>query len=269
MSDDHARVLCDIDDAGIAHVRLNRPDKRNGLDLPMFRAIAGTARDLAHRKDLRAVVLSGEGPAFCAGLDVKAQLANPQAMIGELMERPSDRIANLAQEVAWGWRELPVPVIAALQGPVFGGGLQIALGADLRYAAPDAQLSVMEIAWGLIPDMSASQTLLGLVRPDVAKELTFTGRVVDAEEAAALGLVTRVVDDALAAARDTARVIAGHSPSAVRHGKQLFDAAPGLSAEASFALEAKLQKELLGSQNQMEAMMARLQKRPPRFADPE
>ncbi len=268
MSDDDARVLVDVDADGVAHVRLNRPHKRNGLDLPMFRAISQTARDLGTRKEVRAVVLSGEGPAFCAGLDVKAQMADPRAMVAELMEPHPERVTNLAQDVAWAWREVPVPVLAALHGPVFGGGLQIALGADVRYAAPDAQLSVMEIVWGLIPDMGASQTLMGLVRPDVAKELTFTGRIVDAEEAAALGLVTRIAMDPLAEAREAARLIAGHSPSAMRRSKALLDAAPKLGPEASFALEAKLQKELLGGKDQIEAMMARLQKRPPRFADP-
>ncbi|MEM1414103.1 MAG: crotonase/enoyl-CoA hydratase family protein [Myxococcota bacterium] len=268
MSDEQ-RVLCDVDDEHVAHVRLNRPEKRNGLDLAMFRQIAQAARDLAARKDVRAVVLSGEGPSFCAGLDVKAQMADPAAMVGELMERPADRIVNLAQEVAWGWREVPVPVIAALQGHVYGGGLQIALGADVRYAAPDARLSVMEIEWGLIPDMGASQTLIGLVRPDVAKELTFTGRIVDAAEAASIGLVTRVAEDPKAAALETARVIASKSPTTMRRSKALLDAAPKLGPEASFALEAKLQKELLGSRNQMEAMMARMQRRPPKFADPD
>ena len=269
MSDDDSRVRCEVDETGVAHVRLDRPSKRNGLDLPMFRAISRTARELRERKDVRAVVLSGEGPAFCAGLDVKAQMANPQAMLGELLAPPEEGVANLAQHVAWGWRELPVPVLAALHGPVFGGGLQIALGADLRYAAPNAQLSVMEIAWGLIPDMGATQTLVGLVRPDVAKELTFTGRIVDADEAASLGLVTRVVEDPVAEAFRVARAIASQSPSAVRRGKALLDAAPRLDPAASFTLEAKLQRELLGSQNQIEAMMARMQKRAPRFSDPD
>lgn len=264
MSDQRVRV--DITDH-VAHVRLDRPDKRNGLDLAMFEAIARAGASLARTPGLRAVVLSGEGPAFCAGLDVKSFFGAPDAFrrLGERDPGP----ANLAQQVAWVWKELPVPVIAAVHGACFGGGLQIALGCDLRYVRPDAQLSVMEIKWGLVPDMSASKTLLELVRLDVAKELTFTGRVVSGEEAVRLGLATRVSDDPLADALETARAIAARSPHAIRAAKRLYDDAAKLEVADAFRLETELQVALIGSRNQIEAVSANLQKRAPRFVDPE
>lgn len=254
-------------DEGVAHVRLTRPEKRNGLDLAMFQAIVDAGRALRDDPSVRAVVLAGEGPAFCAGLDFQSFMASPDTK-DALLRRPDGEVANLAQAVGWIWREVPVPVIAALHGPVFGGGLQIALGADIRVAAPDARLSVMEIEWGLVPDMSATKTLLPLVRPDVAAELTYTGRIVEAPEAAALGLVTRVCEDALGEATRLARVIAGKSPHAIRAAKRLYAAAPALDVRDAFLLETELQLELLGSPNQLEAVMARLQKRPPKFVDP-
>ncbi|MCB9792785.1 MAG: crotonase/enoyl-CoA hydratase family protein [Alphaproteobacteria bacterium] len=265
MSD---RVSVEID-GPIAHVRMTRGDKRNGLDLPMFRALVEAGESLMDRAEVRAVVLSGEGPSFCAGLDFMSIMgAGLQEAMSELLGRTEDSPANLAQRVAWIWQEIEVPVIAALQGHVYGGGLQIALAADLRYAAPDARLSVMEIKWGLIPDMSITRTLPRLVGLDVAKELTWTGRVVEAQEAAALGLVTRITEDPLAAAFETARAIAARSPEAIRAGKQLWAAAPDLDDERGLALEEALQTPLLGSPNQMEAVMASMQRRPAVFRDP-
>lgn len=262
-----ARVIMERDGA-VAHVKMNRPDKRNGLDLGMFEGLVEAGTALAADRSVRAVVLSGEGKAFSAGLDFMAFMSTPD--VGQkLLHRPDETPANLAQRVAWVWREVPVPVIAAIHGQAFGGGLQIALGADLRYVRPDAQLSVMEIRWGLIPDMGASRTLLGLVRPDVAKELTFTGRIVSGEEAVALGLCTRLAEDPLAEALATARTIAEKSPHAIRAGKALFEQAPGLSVKEAFLLETQLQLPLLGSKNQMEAVQANLQKRAPSFVDPE
>ena len=251
----------------VAHVRLDRPDKRNGLDLPMFEGIVEAGVTLAADPTVRAVVLSGEGPAFCAGLDFKAFLTTPD--VGQKLLEREGSVANLAQRVAWVWREVPVPVIAAIHGPAFGGGLQIALGADLRYVAPDAQLSVMEIKWGLIPDMGVSKTLLDLVPLDVAKELTFTGRVVGAEEAVRLGLATRLCEEPVAQALETASLIASKSPHAIRGGKRLLDAAADLDVAKAFLLETELQLGLLGSPNQMEAVTANMQKRAPVFRDPE
>jgi enoyl-CoA hydratase/carnithine racemase len=269
MSD---RVTVSVQD-GVADVRLNRPEKLNALDLPMFQALVETGRALARDRSLRAVVLSGEGRAFCAGLDMGAF----QAMAGggsgggpNLLARDDGGSpANFAQAAAWVWTEVPVPVIAAVHGVAFGGGLQVALGADLRLVAPDARLSVMEIKWGLVPDMSGTQTLRRLVRLDVAKELTFTGRIVEGPEAVALGLATRVEADPRAAALALAREIAGRSPDAIRAGKRLLDEAWRLPVAEGLALEERLQRGLIGRPNQVEAVRANLEKRAPRFADPE
>lgn len=261
------RVLVDRDGA-VAHVRMNRPDKRNGLDLPMFEALVAAGQSLASDPSVRAVVLSGEGKAFCAGLDFMAFMTTAEAA-PKLLEGREESPANLAQRVAWIWREVPVPVICAVHGVAFGGGLQIALGADLRYVHPHAQLSVMEIKWGLVPDMGASKTLLSLVPLDVAKELTFTGRIVSGEEAVRLGLATRVTEDPLADALETARSIASKSPHAIRAAKRLYERAPSLSVREAFELETELQLGLLGSRNQMEAVQANFEKRAPRFSDPE
>ena len=261
------RVLIDIHE-GVAHVRLNRPEKRNGLDLALFEALAAAGERLKAERSVRAVVLSGEGEAFCAGLDFQDFLGRGEAGRA-LLQRPEGGAANLAQQVAWVWTEVPVPVIAAIHGVAFGGGLQIALGADLRIAAPDARLSVMEIKWGLVPDMSLTKTLLRLVPLDVAKELTFTGRVLSGDEAHALGLVTRVSRDPVGDARSLAREIAEKSPDAVRAGKRLLDSAIELGVHDAFVLETELQLSLMGSPNQLEAVQANFMKRPPRFRDPE
>lgn len=248
----------------VAVVTLARPDKRNALDPAMFDALDGAARELSADHELRAVVLAGAGKSFCAGIDLAAFAAG-EAVIRKLLARRDGEAANLAQRVGWGWRECPVPVIAALHGEVFGGGLQVALGADLRIARPDARLSVMEVRWGLIPDMSGSQTLRGLVRRDVALELAWTGRVVPGEEALALGLVTRLADDPLAEALALADTIAGHSPDAVRGVKQLFNRAWDCDSRTALALEAELQIKILGQANQMEAVRAGLSGSRPNF----
>ncbi len=261
------RVIVERDGA-VAHVRMNRPDKRNGLDLPMFEGLVDAGRRLAADRSVRAVVLSGEGKAFCAGLDFMAFMSNTDTAPALLRGR-EESPANLAQRVGWVWQEVPVPVIAALHGQVFGGGLQIALGADLRFVRPDAQLSVMEIKWGLIPDMGASKTLLSVVPLDVAKDLTVTGRIVSGEEAVRSGLCTRAVDDPVATALETAAAIAGKSPQAIRFGKRLYNEAPALSVREAFELETELQLELLGSPAQMEAVQANFENRAPVFADPE
>ena len=250
----------------VAHVRLNRADKRNGLDSPMFEAIVAAAKQVGNDRSVRAVVLSGEGKAFSAGLDWGAFMSDA-SLASKLLERSNESPANIAQRVAWAWVECPVPVIAAVHGAAFGGGLQIALGADIRIVAPDAQLCVMEMRYGLVPDMGASKTLLRLVRPDVAKELLFTARTLSGEEAVALGLATRVAADPLAAAKELAQTIAAQSPQAVRAAKKLADTAPDLDVAEAFALETKLQLELIGSANQMEAVQATMMKRAPEFSD--
>jgi len=254
---------------GVADVRLTRPEKLNALDPAMFAALVDTGRRLASDPSLRAVVLSGEGRGFCAGLDFASFMALGADGSGFGVLANRDGAVNHAQHAAWIWTEVPVPVIAAVHGVAYGGGLQIALAADLRFVAPDARLSVMEIRWGLIPDMSGTQTLRHLVRLDVAKELTFTGRVVSGQEAAALGLATRVEENPREAALAVAREIATRSPSAIRAAKRLLTATVVGSRDDGFRLEERIQRELIGSPNQLEAVQANFEKRAPRFADPE
>jgi enoyl-CoA hydratase/carnithine racemase len=260
------RVLLTVD-AGVAQVRLNRADKRNGLDLAMFEALIATGERIASDRSIRAVVLSGEGPAFCAGLDWNAFLSDRESAQKLLARDLARSPANVAQRACWIWTEVPVPVIAAVHGAALGGGLQLALACDLRIVAPDAQLSVMEIRYGLVPDMTASQTLLRLVRADVAKELVFTGRVVGGEEGTRIGLATRVAADPLAEATALATTIAAQSPHAIRAGKALLDRAGEMTAAAALAYETELQLGLLGTPNQVEAVQAAMMKRAARFAD--
>ncbi len=257
-------------EGGVADVRLSRAEKMNALDQPMFEALIATGRALARESSVRAVVLSGEGRCFSAGLDFMSFLAmgSAERPTGSLLQREEGRIANFAQSAAWVWNEIPQPVIAAVHGVAYGGGLQIILGADIRIVAPDAKMSVMEIKWGLVPDMSGTQTLRHLVRLDVAKELTFTGRVVSGEEAVSIGLATRTAADPHAAAMEMAREIAGKSPEAIRSGKRLLNQAWVGSPAEGLALEAELQTAILGRPNQLEAVAANMENRPPRFRDP-
>lgn len=260
------RVVVEVNDH-VAEVRLSRPEKHNALDGEMFQAIAAAAERLRTEPGVRAVVIHGEGPSFCSGLDVASFMGGPLSTT-DLLARDNGELANLAQRVAYGWTRVPVPVIAAVHGACFGGGLQIALGADIRIAAPDARLSVMEIRWGLIPDMAITQTLPRVVRKDVAKELMFTGRRVTGEEACDLGLVTRVAKDPLAAARELAADIATRSPHAIRSGKRLLDESWFAPAAQALLLESELQTALLGSPNQIAAVTAGMAGEPAAFEDP-
>jgi len=264
-------VTIDIQ-GGVADVRLNRVDKYNALSPDMFKAIIEAGESLAENRAVRAVVLSGNGRGFCAGLDMGSFQGMASGSsgngggTGNLLSR-DERPENHAQRPAYVWKRLPVPVIAAIHGVAFGGGLQIALGADIRFARPDAKLSVMEIKWGLVPDMSLTQTLRDLVPLDVAKELTFTGRILSGTEAKALGLVTHVVEDPLAAARALAEEIAGKSPDAIRAGKRLLEESWRADARTGLELESRLQIGLIGSQNQVEAVKANFENRPPVYSD--
>ena len=253
----------------VADVRLNRPEKINALSPEMFDAIIGAGKSVAQNKSVRAVVLSGEGRGFCAGLDFKsfAEMGEWKKKGADLFQRSADQVANHAQMPGMVWKQCPVPVIAAVHGVAFGGGLQIALGADIRLAAPDAQFSVMEIKWGLVPDMSLTQTIRDLVRLDVAKELTFTGRIVKAEEAEKVGLVTRVCDNPLEEALRLAEEVASKSPTAIAAAKQLLNEAWHSSAEEGLRLEESLQRAMIGSPNQVEAVMANFEKRTPNYVD--
>lgn len=259
-------VLVEID-GGVAQVRLNRPEKHNALSTAMFEAINRAGESLRDNKTVRAVVLSGNGPSFCSGLDVGGAAFNP-ASLKEAMAA-KDGPANQFQKPGWIWRELPMPVIAAVHGACFGGGLQVALGADVRLARPDARLSVMEVQLGLIPDMSGSATLRDLVRYDVAVELALTGKIVSGTEAAQIGLVTRTAEDPLTEALALAREIASRNPHAVRAGKELLRFNWRAPVDEVLRREAELQMKLIGSPNQMEALMARMQKRPAKFKDVE
>jgi len=275
MSD---RILLDVTD-GIAHVRLNRPDKINALDGALFQAIVDAGESLKGDASVRVVVLSGEGRGFCAGLDFSSFQAMagggdgapataaepaPEGRLGAIGQTDG-RITHLGQQACWVWQELEVPVIAAVHGVALGGGLQIALGADLRIVAPDAKLSVLEARWGLIPDMIGTYALPRLVPLDVAKELTFTGRMVSGTEAVALGIATRVADDPIAAARDLAAELVGKSPDALRQGKRLLNLSGSRTPAEQFLDERETMGSLIGSPNQVEATMAYFEQRPPRF----
>lgn len=258
---------------GVADVRLNRPEKMNALDPAMFAALTRTTQELAADPSLRCVVLSGEGRSFCAGLD----FSGFQGMTDSDRDHSADvepdlpegRITHRGQQAVYGWTELPVPVIAAVHGHALGGGIQLALGADIRIVAPDAKLSVLEIRWGLIPDMTGTQALVNLVGLDVAKELTFTGRTVSGEEAVALGLCTRVSDDPHGDAMALAAEIAAKSPDAIRAAKRLFNTAPKDSVADGFANERREIGRLIGSPNQVEQIKAFFDKRNPDFVDPD
>jgi enoyl-CoA hydratase/carnithine racemase len=260
------RVRISVDDH-VAVVTLARADKHNALDVEMFEAIIAAAERMRSEPGLRAVVLHGDGPSFCSGLDV-ASIMSAQANGGGGFDRLTDEAPNWFQRTAYDWIRVPVPVITAIHGVCYGGGLQIALGADIRIATADARLSVMEIKWGLVPDMSITQTLPRLVGIDVAKELTYTGRVFSGTEAQSLGVVTRVADDPLAEALALAREIASKSPDAVRAAKRLFDESWTGTAAETLALEASLQRTLIGSPNQVAAVTAGFTKQPAEFADP-
>lgn len=279
------RVTINVDN-GIADVRLNRPEKLNALDTPMIDGILRAGERLAADASIRAVVLSGEGRGFCAGLDASSLGAIAGGPIGDpdpefvdayahfaevsgpIGARMDGRITNVYQEIAHQWNALAVPVVAACHGVVFGGGLQIALGADIRFTAPDAKWSVLEIRWGLLPDMTGIPHLVRLVGLDVVKELAFTGRVLSGDEAAELGVATHVSDTPYDDAMALAVEIAGKNPHAIRGMKALCNAAGTRSLAESFQEESRLMEGLIGSPNQVEATMAYLEKRDPVFADP-
>jgi enoyl-CoA hydratase/carnithine racemase len=262
---------------GVADVRLVRTDKMNALDDAMFSALVETGERLKADKSVRAVVLSGEGRAFCAGLDMGnfGKMASGERRSGEsssggnlVTDQRTAGGANRAQHAVMVWREIPVPVVAAVHGVAFGGGFQLALGADLRFVAPDARMSVMEIKWGLVPDMAGTVLLRGLVRDDIGRELTFSGRQFTGEEAFQLGLATRVCADPRAEALAWAADVATKNPHAIRAGKRLLDLMlAGADQHALLKAESEEQVALIGSPNQVEAVMSNMQKRAPVFAD--
>lgn len=254
---------------GVAEVCLNRPDKMNALDTAMFDGMLQAGEQLTREADLRAVVLHGAGRAFCAGLDMgsfsrMAEGGSPGDGLADLVAR-SHGLTNRAQQVAWQWRELAVPVVAAIHGAAFGGGLQVALGADVRYVGADAKLSVMEIKWGLVPDMAGIPLLRQLLRSDVVRELVYSGRIVESEEACRLGLATAISADPLAQARSFAHGVAQRNPDAIRAAKRLLNRWSDDSDKGLLLAESVEQKALIGSTNQQEAVNAELARRVPIF----
>ncbi|MGK5094989.1 crotonase/enoyl-CoA hydratase family protein [Deltaproteobacteria bacterium TL4] len=254
------RVLLEIKD-DLAFVTLNRPEKYNGLDMPMFEGIVAAAKKISRKRNVRAVILKGEGPAFSSGLDVMNVIKNPLAL-ARLLLKPGLNISNLAQDVSYVWRQLPVPVIAVLHGNCYGGGFQIALGADFRITTPDCQFSIMEMKWGLIPDMTGSITLRELIPIDLAKELTMTARVFSGVEAKEYGLVTKVSDKPLEDAVEMAKEFATRSPDAIAYVKKLFNSTWVADDKTALKWETQLQKKLLGRWNQLAAVSKNVSKSP-------
>ena len=248
---------------GIADVRLARADKMNAIDPAMFEGIGRTIDALADRVDVRCVVLSGEGRGFCAGLDMESMARGGS---GTSTERNAQG-SILPQHVTWGWRQLPMPVIAAVHGVAFGGGFQIMSGADIRIAAPATRFAIREAHWGLVPDMAGFPIWRGLVRDDVLRELVYTAREFDADEALRHGFVTRLAEDPLAEALALARTIAGRSPHAIRGAKRLLNMAHDADPRAMLAAETDEQMKVIGKPNMMEAVAANMAKRAPVFAD--
>lgn len=270
MSD---RITVEIKDH-IADVKMVRADKMNALDDAMFSALIDTAAELDANKDVRVVVLSGEGRAFCAGLDTSnfARMAGgntaPASVAhgGTLVDRTYG-IANRAQQAVWGWRQLRVPVIAAAHGVAFGGGFQLLLGPDIRYVHPDTRMSILEVKWGLIPDMAGTAIMKGLAREDVIRELTYTGRIFNGEQAKEYGFATHVTTEPYEEAMTLAKIIAVQSPSAVQLSKKLINLLGDSSDEEALMTESVLQHQVMGSPNQVEAVKAGLEKRVGNFQD--
>lgn len=271
------RISLEIAD-GVADVRLDRADKMNAMDGKMFAALVETADELATNTAVRAVVLSGNGPSFCAGLDFSGFQAMAGGVGGDgststgvigAMEPDRRHVTHRAQQAVWGWHELPVPVIAAVHGVAFGAGCQLAVGADIRFVAPDVRLSVLEIRWGLSPDMTITSLLPSLIGADKAKELIWTGREVDGPEAVDIGLATHMADDPHASAMELAALIATKSPDAVRAAKRLVNDVAAEDYDAAFEAERQEIGALIGSPNQVESVQAFFEKRPPVYVDPD
>ncbi len=258
-------VTCRVTDR-VAEVRLERPEKRNALTLETLEGLVQTARRLGRDRSLRAVVLTGAGPSFCAGLDFATVLKAPKRLATSFVPRPW-RGTNTFQEACWAWRRLDVPVVAAVQGHCFGGGLQIALGADFRITAPDAQWSVLEVKWGLIPDMSGIQSLSEQVGMDVAKRLTMTGEILSGVAAAEVGLATEVAEDPHAAALDLVERLKGRSPDSLAAAKRLFNGTWSSGPRRTFSRERFEQARLLVSANTTAAREAAFRMQDARFGD--
>jgi enoyl-CoA hydratase/carnithine racemase len=248
----------------IADVRFNRPEKMNALDPEQIDAIIAATDELAQMKDVRAVVLSGNGKGFCAGLDMSSFTSS--GTTASLTERSYGN-ANKYQHVVLQWRRLPAPVIVAIHGACVGGGLQFASAGDVRIATPDAKLSIMEMRWGLIPDMGSYSTWRSFVRDDILRELTYTNRIFSGEEGKELGFVSHLSDDPHARAMELAAEIAGKNPDAIKAAKRLMNKLPDMNEDEILMMESVEQDKVGGAPNQKEAVMAYLQKRTANFTD--
>lgn len=271
MSDD--AVLLTITD-GVADLRLNRPEKKNAVDEGIMNGLRAALDSIANDSSVRVVVLSGNGGAFCSGLDFSnfgdmlSGDLNADA-VSDAYDNLTPAGANEAQVLGWGWQELPVPVIAAVQGAAMGGGLNIALGADIRIVHPETKMGFVEITFGLLPDMSATQSLRRIAALDRTKELIFTGRRFTGEEAYAYGLATELSEDPLADALEMAKTIAQRNPDAVRKAKQMLNNSGLVSVRDGLIEESDASRTLMGTSNQLEAIMSKFEKRDPNFTDPQ
>ena len=257
------RVSIEIS-AHIAHVTLTRADKMNALDPAMFEAICDAIDSLSRQDSLRVVVVSGEGRAFCAGLDLSNFASSDKPM--DLMAR-THGLTNMPQQAAWGWRRLPVPVIAAVHGVALGGGLNIMSGADIRIIHPETRCAVMEMRWGLVPDMAGYPLWRGNVRDDVLRKLVYTNAEFSGAEACVMGFATETSEDPLARAMALAEEIAGKNPEAVRAAKRLSNQLADSTDERLLLSESEEQTRIIGTANQMEAVMAFMEGRAPSFSD--
>jgi len=259
-----SRITVERRDNGVVHVVLSHPERRNAIDWEMLSGLAKTSRSLRKDRDLRVVVLRGEGPSFCSGLDFPRFTKTPARLLQGFVTLPT-RKANVFQDACWGWRALPVPVISVLHGHCFGGGMQIALASDFRLTTPDCQLSVMEAKWGLIPDMSGTLALRELVGMDQAKLLTMTGRILDGRQAKEIGLVTGVYDDPLAEAETLVAELLTRSPDSIAAGKALLQANWVDTEGSALARERRVQMMVIAGANFREAMRANFKKVAPSF----
>lgn len=253
---------------GLAIVTLNRPSKKNALSKILFEELFDVGTQLQKKERLRAVILTGAGNNFCAGIDLnflQTLLPRMEEVQDQMCNPPVGEDANWFQRPCYIWRLLQVPVIAAIDGICIGAGLQLALSADIRLASPTTRMSIMESKWGLIPDMGITQVLPQLMRADQAKELMMTGRMLDATASERVGLITRIVADPLSAAKDLAKEIMGLSPEAVNGSKVLIDKTWNLSPGLGLAVEAQMQSKIIGTPNQIESVIARLEKRSANF----
>ncbi len=248
----------------IAVVTLNRPDKLNALNLEMLESIIGASIDIQTDKNIRCVVIQGNGKAFCAGLDLES-FSPGSPMLDQPLEERTHGLTNIWQEAVWCWRRLDIPVVAAIHGTAFGGGLQLMLGADIKYVHPDTKLSILEGKWGIIPDMCGSYLMRLSVRDDIIRELTYTHRVFSGEEAVNFGFATHLSNDPHTDAKSLAETIALQNPSSVVQAKQLLNKSQDLDLASTLQLESTLQSKIIRSENQFESVFSTLQKRKPTY----